>query len=88
MDEHRCDDALSDLYSFIDGELDEQKRASIEAHLNNCSPCLEAFDFESDLRKVIASRCRDRVPEDLRIRIMGALQRFDEQQLGESSDAT
>jgi len=88
MDEPRCDDALSELYSFIDGELDEAKRASIEAHLNDCSPCLEAFDFESDLRKVIASRCKDRVPEDLRLRIMAALEQVDDQHAVESSEAT
>lgn len=88
MDEPRCDDAISELYSFIDGELDENMRLRIETHLNNCSPCLEAFDFETDLRKVIASRCRDRVPEDLRLRIMAALQQVDGQPPGESSDAT
>ena len=72
-DDHTCDDALSELYEFIDGELDDDGRARIESHLNNCSPCLEAFDFEADLRRVIANRCRDQVPDDLRARILGAI---------------
>jgi len=68
-----CDSALNELYQFLDGELDEANRQRIEAHLNNCSPCLEAFDFESELRRIIANRCRDRVPDELRARIQAVL---------------
>ncbi|HKY15023.1 MAG TPA: mycothiol system anti-sigma-R factor [Microthrixaceae bacterium] len=73
-DDHTCDDALNELYQFIDGELDDDGRARIESHLNNCSPCLEAFDFEADLRKVVAQRCQERVPDELRQRILDALE--------------
>lgn len=68
-----CDAALDELYQYLDGELDDAARARIEQHLNGCSPCLEAFDFESDLRRLIADRCRDRVPEALRARIQAVL---------------
>lgn len=68
-----CDSALDELYQFLDGELDEANRHRIEAHLNDCSPCLEAFDFEAELRRIIANRCRDRVPDELRSRIQAVL---------------
>ena len=71
-DEH-CSDVLGQLYRFLDGELDDRARVRITAHLDDCSPCLEAFDFEADLRRVIANRCRDQVPADLRDRILGAI---------------
>jgi mycothiol system anti-sigma-R factor len=70
-----CDGYLSELYLYLDRELDDATRLSIEVHLRQCSPCLEAFDFESDLRRVIADRCRDRVPDALRSRVSDALRR-------------
>ncbi len=70
-----CNDALSELYLYLDRELDDATRDSIEAHLRECSPCLEAFDFEADLRRVIADRCRDRVPDSLRTQVSDALRR-------------
>ncbi len=72
-----CEDALHELYSFLDGELTESKRTQIREHLDDCSPCLEAFDFEAELRIVIKHRCRDEVPESLRDRVAEKLASFD-----------
>ena len=68
-----CDDAVHTLYHFLDGELTSEKRVEIQRHLDACLPCLEAFDFEAELRAVIAARCRDEVPEALRKRIAEAI---------------
>jgi mycothiol system anti-sigma-R factor len=68
-----CREALQTLYNFLDGELTEQRRQAIQQHLDECSPCLEAFDFEAELKIVIARHCRDRVPERLRLRVVMAL---------------
>jgi mycothiol system anti-sigma-R factor len=64
-----CEAALEELYVYLDGELTEEKRSIISSHLDDCNPCFEAFDFEAELRVVIAKRCRDEVPESLRHRI-------------------
>lgn len=68
-----CAESLHELYTFLDGELTDDKRATIHQHLEDCSPCLEAFDFEAELRAVIARRCHDEVPESLRRRIAESL---------------
>lgn len=68
-----CQEALATLYHFLDGELTAERRREIEHHLSGCSPCLEAFDFEMELKLVIAKRCRDQVPESLRNRVAQAL---------------
>jgi mycothiol system anti-sigma-R factor len=70
-----CNETLRELYLFLDGQLTESDRAHIQAHLDDCSPCLEAFDFEAELRLVIRSRCTDTVPESLRERIARAIDR-------------
>ena len=69
-----CNEAIHALYEFIDGELTTDRRAAIRDHLDDCSGCLEAFDFEAELRIVISQRCREEVPETLRQRIADALE--------------
>lgn len=64
-----CQEVLARLYSFLDGELTEERRLKIRYHLDECSPCLEAFEFETELRQMVANRLRDRVPEVLRLKI-------------------
>jgi anti-sigma factor (TIGR02949 family) len=61
-----CQSAIAELYLFLDGELTPDKRTQIKTHLDDCSPCFEAFDFEVELRNVISTRCRDEVPDSLR----------------------
>jgi mycothiol system anti-sigma-R factor len=68
-----CQEALETLYNFLDGELTPERRAAIQHHLDQCAPCLEAFDFEAELKLVIARCCRDQVPESLRHKIEAVL---------------
>ncbi len=68
-----CTETLQELYEYLDGELTDDKRQHIEQHLNDCSPCYEAFDFEAELRMVIRRRCAETVPDGLRQRIARAL---------------
>ena len=64
-----CQEVLARLYSFLDGELTETRRRKIQHHLDKCSPCLEAYEFEAELRQMIANRLRDHVPDLLRVKI-------------------
>jgi len=73
-----CTEAAELLYHYIDGELTEERRVLISSHLDDCPPCLDAFDFEAELRVVISQRCRDRVPDELRRRVADALSRLQE----------
>ena len=73
-DPGRCDEVLRELYTFVDGELTVETRAQIRSHLDNCLPCFEAYDFEAELRMVVAQRCREHVPDALRDRIARAIE--------------
>ena len=68
-----CREALEALYIYLDGELTEERRVIIQGHLDDCPPCGDAFDFTVELRQVVAQRCREEVPESLRLRIAQAL---------------
>ncbi len=69
-----CGSAIDELYHFLDGELTEQRRVQITEHLDYCGPCAGAALFESELRQVIADRCKDHVPDALRDRIAAAIE--------------
>ena len=75
MADGNCDDALHELYGYLDGELTVERRTSIQRHLDDCPPCYEAFDFEAELRIVIARKCTETVPDALKQRIAEALLR-------------
>ncbi len=68
-----CDETIERLYIYLDGELTEQRRIEIARHLDLCGPCVGAFGFEAELRKLVANRCQDHVPDALRERVARAL---------------
>jgi len=65
-----CNETLRELEAFLDGELSDDGRHAIHAHLDGCNDCLQAFDFQAELRTVIAAKCRnDEIPPSLLTRI-------------------
>jgi mycothiol system anti-sigma-R factor len=68
-----CDEAIHQLYHYLDGELTDERRSEIARHLDGCGSCNGAVEFEAELRVVIANRCRDHVPESLITRIATAI---------------
>jgi mycothiol system anti-sigma-R factor len=69
-----CNETIERLYFYLDGELTEQRRIEITRHLDLCGPCVGAYGFEAELRKVIAMRCKDHVPDALIERVAKALE--------------
>jgi mycothiol system anti-sigma-R factor len=65
-----CKETLRELETFLDGELSEQARHTIQSHLGGCMDCLQAFDFHAELKTVIAAKCQsDEMPPGLLSRI-------------------
>ncbi len=75
-----CDESIERLYFYLDGELTEERRLEITRHLDLCGPCVGAYGFESELRRVIASRCKDHVPDELITRVADAFREEHERQ--------
>ena len=70
-----CEETVRRLYHFLDGALTDERRTAIRAHLDSCGDCFEALGFETELRRVIADRCREHVPDALKGRIAAAIER-------------
>lgn len=68
-----CNEAIHQIYHYLDGALTDESRAAIARHLDFCPPCSGGYHFEVELRILIAQKCRDEVPADLRRRIAEAI---------------
>jgi mycothiol system anti-sigma-R factor len=68
-----CENSLHELYTFLDGELTEERRDAIQHHLDTCQPCAEPYDFEAELRLVIRRKCAEKVPQSLVDKVRAAL---------------
>lgn len=58
-----CDEALENLYLYLDAELDTLTFDRIESHLADCAPCVHSFEFESRLKSVVKERLDEDVPD-------------------------
>lgn len=71
---HDCDDALADLYLYLDSELDAPSSERIRSHLDECTGCNGSFDFERRLKDVVRERLNESVPESLVRKVREAIQ--------------
>lgn len=65
MTKKSCDDAITKIYGYLDGEISPIKRLMVRRHLRRCSGCEGAFFFESRLKVVIRERCQEEVPSEI-----------------------
>ncbi|SDQ41614.1 mycothiol system anti-sigma-R factor [Thermostaphylospora chromogena] len=69
-----CSDVLDQVYTYLDGELDEHNRAKIRVHLEECAPCLAEYGLEEAVKRLIAKHCGcDPVPADLRAKVLARI---------------
>ena len=66
-----CSEALLRVYEYLDGELGPDDVAKIQAHLDECGPCLKEYDLDTTLKALIKRSCgREPAPDSLRTTIM------------------
>jgi mycothiol system anti-sigma-R factor len=65
-----CGQILNEVYLFLDLECSDDRRAAIQHHLDECSPCLREYGIEQDVRTLVQRCCgSDRAPSELRDRL-------------------
>ena len=71
----RCEEALENLFDFLDGELDERNRAAIEQHLDICKRCYPRAKFERAFLEALERVDEGKgVPDDLRQRVLASIE--------------
>ena len=68
-----CDEALENLYLYLDSELDSVSSEMIRSHLDDCTGCGPLFDFEGRLKAVVRERLQEDVPDAVVDRVRAAL---------------
>jgi anti-sigma factor RsiW len=71
----KCKSAVNELSNYLDGELDEELKQTIQIHLDKCHHCHAVFDTT---RKTIDLYCDGKLfplPADVRARLHEALRR-------------
>ncbi|MDM7832451.1 mycothiol system anti-sigma-R factor [Cellulomonas edaphi] len=70
-----CDEAVSELWAYLDAELEEPDAERVRSHLQACGGCLEEHDIELVVKKLVR-RCYaqdESAPDQLRDKIRAQL---------------
>ena len=69
-----CDEVLEAVYLYLDAECDKANNAKIKQHLHECSPCLQEFGIEQEVKALVHRCCGDETaPDSLRERLRSKL---------------
>lgn len=69
-----CEEALSKLFDYLDGELDPVEAQEIEKHLEVCKRCYPRAEFERSFLEALSRvRGAETATDDLRTRILASL---------------
>ena len=65
-----CREVAIRLYEFVDRELSPEEVAQVQRHLEECPPCLQHFQLEVSVRRLVRRACCETAPESLKARIL------------------
>ena len=72
----RCEEVITHLLSYLDGEMDAAKRADIDRHLQDCRDCYSRAEFEKALRAKVRDLGGEKAPAALHARLKALLDQF------------
>lgn len=73
-----CAEAVRQLWSYLDGVVDEPGREAVEEHLSFCRRCCGEVEFAEELRAFLAAQAAEELPEDVRSRLTATLDGLEE----------
>ena len=65
-----CEQALENLYLFIDREIDTASCAEIQTHIDECTTCLSEYDLERVVKSLVSRSCSETAPDPLREKVL------------------
>jgi anti-sigma factor (TIGR02949 family) len=74
--EIECEQALRQIFEYIDHELDDTERTAMEHHLHTCHSCYSRVEFERRLKVKLGELKNDDVDPTVRERIKRMLETF------------
>jgi anti-sigma factor (TIGR02949 family) len=74
--EINCEQALKQIFEFIDHELLEDERERLERHLQSCRTCFSRVEFERRLKAKLSGLSDNQAPDKTRERIKSLIEDF------------
>lgn len=71
-----CELALKKIFEFIDHELGDDERATMQHHLHTCKSCFSRMEFEQRLKQKIGALRDEQPSATVSERINGLLKNF------------
>jgi anti-sigma factor (TIGR02949 family) len=71
-----CEQALKQLYVYLDRELGEEDWAAMQEHLHTCKSCFSRIEFERRLKGKLGALRDEEATSNVRERIKGILKGF------------
>ena len=69
-----CEEAIQRMASYVDRELSPEEQALVQAHLDHCECCTNAFRFENSILQFVKKNAQDvEVPEDFAAKLFSSL---------------
>ncbi len=69
-----CSEVLHRVYEYLDGEMTVDDTVKIRHHLDECGPCLQAYDLDQALKALVKRSCAcEQAPTELRTQIMARI---------------
>lgn len=65
-----CEQALENLYLFIDHEIDTASSEQIQTHIDECTSCLTEYDLERVVKSLVSRSCSEVAPDPLREKVL------------------
>jgi len=70
-----CHDLERQLNSYLDRELSEAEMQTVRRHLDDCPPCLDKFELQAHLKRLVRVHCQKAAPQRLREFVAGLWRR-------------
>jgi mycothiol system anti-sigma-R factor len=75
MTEIDCEQVLEQVWSYLDGELEETAYIEIQAHVAECAGCGPKYDFQRKLITLVEQKCKEGpIPVELKQRLFRLLE--------------
>ena len=68
-----CQEFHLQVFTYMDGELSVIEQRSVMLHIEVCPSCAQVLAYEVRIREVVAQRCCESAPEEMRDRVLRAL---------------
>lgn len=65
----QCQQAIENLYLFLDREIDTATHDDIQHHIDGCADCLNEYHLEQVVKMLVSRSCLEVAPPQLRDKV-------------------